>query len=203
MVDRALAALDARIPVLTPPYNYIATLALELAAGWLDYVTGPTVSVSLFYLLPLALAACGPSLALAELYAGVAALIAAYVDIGLLPIEPGGLLTVTWNVLMEWGTFSLFVLVLFRVRQQMLRRASLSATLQIALREIQTLEELLPICSWCKAIRLETGTWLAVEDYLRARTPATLTQTVCPDCIRRQAQPQSLPPAVRAEGGPR
>ena len=44
------------------------------------------------------------------------------------------------------------------------------------------LEGLLPICAGCKKIRDDRAEWIAVEEYVAARTPVAFTHGICPDC---------------------
>lgn len=50
------------------------------------------------------------------------------------------------------------------------------------LKEIKVLRGLLPICSGCKRIRDEHDKWWPLDAYVRARTEAEITHTICPDC---------------------
>lgn len=50
------------------------------------------------------------------------------------------------------------------------------------LKEVKVLEGLLPICSGCKRIRDENGKWWPLDAYVKARTEAELTHTICADC---------------------
>jgi len=68
------------------------------------------------------------------------------------------------------------------------------ASLKRAMREIKTLEGLLPICSSCNKIRTPDNQWHVLEKYISARTEATFTHSVCPECARR-LYPQMYPPA--------
>lgn len=57
--------------------------------------------------------------------------------------------------------------------------------LEAALKEIKTLRGLLPICSHCKRIRDDLGTWHSLEAYLRSHTEAMLSHGICPECLRK------------------
>jgi phosphoserine phosphatase RsbU/P len=57
--------------------------------------------------------------------------------------------------------------------------------LQFAMAQIHQLQELLPICSYCKKIRNDGSYWQQVEDYLSARTGVQFSHSVCPDCYER------------------
>ena len=54
--------------------------------------------------------------------------------------------------------------------------------LKEALDRIQTLQGLLPICAWCKKIRDDQGYWQQVEVYIRDRSEADFTHSICPEC---------------------
>jgi AmiR/NasT family two-component response regulator len=64
-----------------------------------------------------------------------------------------------------------------------LRRVN--AELRTSLHSIRTLSGLLPICSACKKIRDDGGTWREVDVYVRDHTAAEFTHGICPDCVKR------------------
>ena len=68
------------------------------------------------------------------------------------------------------------------LEQQVLAR---TVELETALKEVKTLEGLLPVCSSCKNIRDESGAWHAVEMYVSQRTDADFSHSICPDCVTR------------------
>jgi PAS domain S-box-containing protein len=55
--------------------------------------------------------------------------------------------------------------------------------LEEALARIKTLKGLLPICSHCKSIKDEKGSWQAVEFYIADHSEAEFTHGICPTCI--------------------
>ncbi|MDH5590701.1 MAG: hypothetical protein OEZ65_16135 [Gemmatimonadota bacterium] len=61
----------------------------------------------------------------------------------------------------------------------------LRVSLQEALQEIRTLRGILPICAYCKKIRDEVGDWRPVEVYVRDRSSAEFSHSLCPDCVAR------------------
>jgi two-component system, response regulator PdtaR len=81
--------------------------------------------------------------------------------------------------------------------------------LQQALAEVQTLKGLIPICGWCKRIRDDRGYWEAVESFISARTEATFTHGVCPECAEKVREETSQllrrreGPGGAADGPPR
>ena len=56
--------------------------------------------------------------------------------------------------------------------------------------QVRLLEELLPICSYCKKIRDDQNYWQQMESYINERTGSEFSHSVCPDCVVRVVQPQ-------------
>jgi sensor domain CHASE-containing protein len=80
-----------------------------------------------------------------------------------------------------------------------IRRAN--AALQAALDTVKTLEGLLPICSYCKRVRDDSGYWSQIDTYLRKHTNASLTHGYCPECAAKFYEECGidLPDKVKAE----
>ncbi|MDQ3000159.1 MAG: response regulator [Fibrobacterota bacterium] len=57
-------------------------------------------------------------------------------------------------------------------------------------RQIGTLQELLPICMYCKKIRKEKTYWENVETFFSAHTGADFTHSLCPDCYVEKVKPE-------------
>jgi hypothetical protein len=57
--------------------------------------------------------------------------------------------------------------------------------LREALAEVKTLRGLIPICSSCKMIRDNKGTWNRIESYIAEHSEAEFTHSYCNDCIRK------------------
>lgn len=51
--------------------------------------------------------------------------------------------------------------------------------------KVKTLSGLLPICSSCKKIRDEHGTWNVLEKYIHDHSEAHFTHGLCPECVKR------------------
>lgn len=56
-------------------------------------------------------------------------------------------------------------------------------------REVQQLEGLLPICSYCKRIRDEMDNWTSIETYIEQRSRAEFSHGICPDCYQKHIEP--------------
>ncbi len=57
--------------------------------------------------------------------------------------------------------------------------------LEDTLKEVRTLQGLIPICANCKKIRDDKGFWQKVEVYLEARSNARFTHGLCEECIQK------------------
>ena len=57
--------------------------------------------------------------------------------------------------------------------------------LQTALDQIKTLHGILPICSFCKQIRNDHGSWQRLEEYIQTHSEAEFSHSVCPQCVKK------------------
>ena len=61
----------------------------------------------------------------------------------------------------------------------------LVAKLQEALATIKTLHGILPICSSCKKIRDDKGSWTQIEAYISEHTDAEFSHGICSECAEK------------------
>ena len=54
--------------------------------------------------------------------------------------------------------------------------------LQKAIKEIEILQTILPICSKCKSVRDSKGYWSQVEEYISSRSEIQFTHSICDNC---------------------
>jgi PAS domain S-box-containing protein len=52
-------------------------------------------------------------------------------------------------------------------------------------KEVNTLRGIIPICSACKNIRDDKGYWQQVEAYIRDRSEAEFSHSICPECFEK------------------
>jgi phosphoserine phosphatase RsbU/P len=57
--------------------------------------------------------------------------------------------------------------------------------LQYAMSKIHELQELVPICSYCKKIRDDGNYWQQLESYISTRTGVQFSHGVCPQCYQK------------------
>jgi len=70
-------------------------------------------------------------------------------------------------------------------KQTLVEREHLLAELRAALTEVKTLTGLIPICANCKKVRDDQGYWDQVESYISARTTASFSHGICPECAKK------------------
>ncbi|HTX18093.1 MAG TPA: response regulator [Bacteroidota bacterium] len=70
----------------------------------------------------------------------------------------------------------------------------LAARLRVAERiigmqhEIRQLEEIIPVCTYCRRIREEDDTWVSIETHIKQKTDTSFSHTICPDCYEQHVQ---------------
>jgi PAS domain S-box-containing protein len=69
-------------------------------------------------------------------------------------------------------------------REQLLRE------LQTALSEVQKLQDILPICSYCRKVRDDEDYWDTVEAYIARHTSSRFSHGICPSCMAEHVAPQ-------------
>jgi CheY-like chemotaxis protein len=57
-------------------------------------------------------------------------------------------------------------------------------------RQVRQLEELLPICTYCKKIRDDHNYWQQMEGYINERTGSEFSHSVCPECYKKIIVPE-------------
>ena len=71
-------------------------------------------------------------------------------------------------------------------------RERLVLELQSALAEVKTLQEILPLCSYCRKIRDDEDYWHTVEHYVARHTNSRFSHSICPACYATEVVPQLM-----------
>ena len=87
--------------------------------------------------------------------------------------------------MLEGETLTGMILDITKRKRAEEERERLILDLRDALAKIKTLSGLIPICSWCKKIRDDSGYWQQIEGYLHDHSDAEFTHGICPDCIKK------------------
>jgi hypothetical protein len=172
---------------LLPPGRLNPWWWIPFGAGllWLDFLTGPSATFPVLYVLPVCLAAWysgrWPALALAV--AVPLARLAALVE----RTPSQDLPTLAFATLLR-GVVIVFLALWFA------RLSDLERDLD---RQVKVLEGMLPICSFCKSIRGQGGDWEPLEDYISRWSEAEFSHGVCPSCLTKHYPTFSDPDAVQ------
>jgi len=82
------------------------------------------------------------------------------------------------------GILLVILIIVFGVLSLLMKRAI--KTIYSKSRDIRILKGLLPICSFCKKIRIDEGEWEVLESYISKRTESQFSHGLCPDCRKEQ-----------------
>ena len=69
-------------------------------------------------------------------------------------------------------------------------REQLVDKLRTARAEVRTLQQILPICSYCSRIRDDANYWQTVEGYISRHTDTRFSHSICPSCYESEVEPQ-------------
>lgn len=67
-------------------------------------------------------------------------------------------------------------------------REQLVRELQAALAEVKALQQILPICSYCRKIRDDENYWHTVENYISRHTSTRFSHSICPSCMATRVE---------------
>ena len=56
--------------------------------------------------------------------------------------------------------------------------------------QVHRLEEMMPMCSYCKKVRDDQNYWQQIESYINERTGTEISHSVCPECYPRVVVPE-------------
>jgi sigma-B regulation protein RsbU (phosphoserine phosphatase) len=76
------------------------------------------------------------------------------------------------------------------------KMAELKARLHVAERilqyatQVRQLQQIIPICGYCRKMRDDRNYWSQVEEYISKQTGSSFSHGVCPDCYERVIVPQ-------------
>jgi hypothetical protein len=152
-------------------YFWIGISVLLLIA---DYFSGPFIQFPVTYLIPVALSSWYNGKRWGAAFAILLPLVRFYFNMALWTI-PWTVVEASLNCAIRITVLLSFALIIDRTAKQ---------TRELT-KEVNLLEGLLPICSFCKKIRDDSNNWQPMEKYISERTEATFTHGLCPDCAAR------------------
>lgn len=156
------------------PWMWLGFSALVLV---LDYLCGPSVHLSIFFVFPVTAAAWHRGLK----YGLPLALVLPWFRL---------LFYSTWDAPWTWLDSGASCLIRSLVLGAF---AFMTGRLRRQAEEIRLLQGILPICGYCKKIRDSQGIWHSVESYISSQTDARFSHGVCPDCLQKHCEESDGP----------
>ncbi|MFL5466357.1 MAG: PAS domain S-box protein [Gemmatimonadaceae bacterium] len=97
-----------------------------------------------------------------------------------------------WNAAPDSGNQVIYSVArdITDAKQADAEREQLVSELQKALAEVKSLQEILPICSYCRKIRDDQNYWHTVESYLLRHTGTEFSHGICPSCMENIVEPE-------------
>ncbi len=97
---------------------------------------------------------------------------------------------VFWRSHVIFSMVSIILLILIvafslRMDRASKERENIIQELQAALAEVTTLRGIIPICSSCKKVRDDKGSWNQLETYIRDHSEADFSHGICPECAKK------------------
>jgi PAS domain S-box-containing protein len=80
---------------------------------------------------------------------------------------------------------NLFLIDITEQKRLEKERENIIKELQNALAELKTLRGILPLCSFCKKIRNDSGYWEQVDEYIARHSEADISHSICPECLKK------------------
>ena len=166
---------------LSPMTSVATSLVVTLLVAWMDYITGLELEFSAFYILPVLLATWSAGRSWAISLAIINALAWSGVD-HLAGHAHLNVFYALWEFLNHALVYLLVAVTVGGLRLAIARQRALNLELSQAMEEVGELKGLLPVCAWCHKVRDDRGYWGQLETYIEARTHASFTHGICPDC---------------------
>ena len=161
MFRRRMPAIDYLARVRALHWVVVSVVILLV-----DYINGPYVQFPILFVIPVILATAAHGRAVGLTLSAALPLIRAFSYIRW--DVPASVQMETVDVLVDIVVLALLALLFDQIIRQH--------------REIQVLQGLLPICSFCKQIRDEEGDWHQLEAYISERSAARFSHTFCSKC---------------------
>ncbi len=148
------------------PRHWVGASVAILA---LEYLTGPFIQFPILFTLPVVLAAAGAGRAWGLALAVGLPLV--HLSFFALWRSPTPWRLILADTAIDVGVLAFFALLVDRIVRQA--------------RALRVLQGMLPICGFCKRIRVAPGEWQQLERYISDHSEASFSHTFCPECAER------------------
>lgn len=139
----------------------------------IDYFTGSMIQFPFMFIVPVGLAAWYNGARLGLVFAIILPLIRLYFTT---------IFSVPWGFSVSVANAAIRMVILVGYVLLIAYVAKQKKELE---REVNILEGILPVCSFCKKIRDESSVWHPIENYITARSEASFSHGLCPECMEQ------------------
>ncbi len=152
------------------------TLLLAAVFLLIDYITGALIHFPILYLIPVALLAWINRLNWSILLSILLPAIRLAFEFFWHELWPWEASVI--NMIIRMSVLLIFAYLIDKNSRQM----------QELSREVNVLKGILPICSYCKKIRIDQdprSDWVQLEKYIKEHSEAEFSHGICPECTRK------------------
>jgi hypothetical protein len=162
-----------------------------LVLGLVDWQTGYELNFFVFYFAPVSVAAWFLGFGFSVALAVLSALVWYGADLlsGHMYSSP---FYAVWNTTIRLVSFLAIGWAMSRMRRALDREHHATETLRRALSEIKVLEAFLPVCTQCKKIRNQEGSWQHMEVYIEQHSNTQFSHGYCPECLKNVLEEAGL-----------
>lgn len=155
-----------------------------LFLGLIDWITGYELNFFVFYFLPISLAAWYAGRE-ASIFISVFSAVVWFGADALSGQAHSSHFYAVWNTIVRLVSFISIGWTVAQVRHLLDRERQLTEELRRSLSEVKVLEAFLPICSLCKRIRNQEGSWEQLEIYFGEHAGTQFSHGYCPECAKK------------------
>lgn len=161
----------------------IACIIMSLVIGWLDCVTGEEYELFILYYIPVGITAWRLNRTAGLLMAIFCT--ATWFQSDFLAHQHYSPFVGSWDTAMRLISFVALAWTLSTIRTELTREKKLNTELADAMAQIKTLTGILPMCSFCRRIRDDSGRWVHLEAYITRHSEAQVSHSMCPTCYKK------------------
>lgn len=171
----------------TKIFHVFLGLALTASIGLIDFLVGPNVSLSIFYVIPLSMITWFIHKKAGFLLAFICIIMPIIINTKLFFYKKSEYYLINlWNIGMQFIFFLIIIFLISKLKTSVKEKEKIiQEKLNVTLKEITVLKSFLPICSSCKKIRDENNQWIDVEVYISHHTKTQFSHGICPDCAKK------------------
>ncbi|MBN2536600.1 MAG: hypothetical protein JXB88_27200 [Spirochaetales bacterium] len=171
--------------LLTNAFIMICSVVLTCIIGFIDYITGYYLNFFVFYYIAIVFVAWKTRIYYSFAIAQISIIVWLLADV-LAGNEYSHVLYLIWNTFIRFISFFLIAYIVSMIREYYIKEKRVSEELRNALRQVKTLQGLLPICANCKKVRIEEeGYREQVEEYISKHSDIRFTHGICEDCAKK------------------